>query len=745
MQVDGDGRDLHPARLEFRERQQRLDESTEATHALVDVGEMTGQLRIVDVGDALEAQLRECADGVQRRAHLVRRVGQELVLGAVGCLGFVTCKLECLGALGDLPGQLGRVGEVGEDAADLAVHDVGDVRDAGVALVAPDVVVVAFELDELAIERTPDVGLRERVDAFAQQLARVATDDFAIVGRVPLARRPVDELATQRRIPVSDLGRHVVQDRLQAPLALGHPTLGLAECRDVPDEAEQPALAVERERRDAGLRRVGRAVAAPEGLRERLGLPGPDPHPERHRFGRIQAVDDVHDRELHGLLARAPPARAGGGIGIEDPPVDVPHEDRIGRVVDHRTEPRLALAASAIGRAQLRDVEEGCHRAGRCAATDVEERIRVHQDPGDPALGQQHAHDALPHRFACPERDHRRMRIAGERAAVLADAAPPRVHGIPAHQLAVGQSENAGRARIRRHDPAGVVGLDHTLDHARQDAALLGFGPCQIGDEATLGPVVPDHDRDGEERRGRDARGHDLLAYRDVVRDRVLAALPGAEQSMNLDVHRLGQALAGAAAHHADRGLGVARPIDRDDAVGEFDRDVLRHDDAIEDIGRERLAGREPLQLREVIADVRPCAHVGLEERVAAREQETALPVLEVGDVVRHGHQRDGHAADPLLLLDGLAQQEDVPRDECDGPEQQHHVKPGRLPRSAQQAVVGPRGQRVHRCIRGRAVAATRLVMCRPPDSRRTTPRFAWCARGVASHGMSEARGSAGA
>jgi hypothetical protein len=77
---------LHAPRFDLREIEDVVDEGEEMVSRLEDVLEILGLL-LVDVAEHLLGQdLREPDDGVERRAQLVRHVGEKLRLVAVGRL-----------------------------------------------------------------------------------------------------------------------------------------------------------------------------------------------------------------------------------------------------------------------------------------------------------------------------------------------------------------------------------------------------------------------------------------------------------------------------------------------------------------------------------------------------------------------------------------------------------------------------------------------------------------------------------
>ena len=114
----------HQARVELRELEQVLGQPVEPLDLLAARLEELGACRGI-VGGALREQLVEGPQGGQRRAQLVRHVGQEVAAPVAVAADDLDALLEPVGHRVELDGQLGQLGRSGTDL--VRRHATGQV------------------------------------------------------------------------------------------------------------------------------------------------------------------------------------------------------------------------------------------------------------------------------------------------------------------------------------------------------------------------------------------------------------------------------------------------------------------------------------------------------------------------------------------------------------------------------------------------------------------------------------------
>ena len=126
VEIDRLAVDLDPARLEPRHVENVGDHAKQERAALVDVAAIAVVFLVAERAEgAGEHQLREADDGVERRPELVRDVGEELRLDAVGVLRLLLLHRVFLGELDQLLRLLlqllARAAEIGDGLGQRAL------------------------------------------------------------------------------------------------------------------------------------------------------------------------------------------------------------------------------------------------------------------------------------------------------------------------------------------------------------------------------------------------------------------------------------------------------------------------------------------------------------------------------------------------------------------------------------------------------------------------------------------------
>ena len=209
---------LHLAGLDLRQIEDVVDQRQQVTAALSDefhIFAILGRLERTEC--AVEDQLREAVDGVQRRAQLVRHVGEELRLAEVGHVGGAARRLQLLGQQHQFAGpgfeielgvlQLGLAlllgGDVGADG-DIAAAAGRMMADHQPALACQ----LAFADEGLAAGEARQPDLDERIDCLRTLDARIFAMLRAIAQHVFQLRTGLRQVARDR----IELGEAAVGD-----------------------------------------------------------------------------------------------------------------------------------------------------------------------------------------------------------------------------------------------------------------------------------------------------------------------------------------------------------------------------------------------------------------------------------------------------------------------------------------------------------------------------------------------------
>src|SRR5690242_5823231 len=116
----------------------------------------------------------------------------------------------------------------------------------------------------------------------------------------------------------------------------------------------------------------------------------------------------------------------------------------------------------------------------------MEQRLGVDGDPAQRTVGTMYAHDHVAAWLAGSERDHGGMVFTGEGRSVFADRLPARIHGGSAHDLILGEAQDARGTGIGRADNAVAILQDHTVGHGRDKRAV----PLLAVPQFTLYPLL---------------------------------------------------------------------------------------------------------------------------------------------------------------------------------------------------------------------------------------------------------------
>ena len=444
-------------------------------------------------------QLGEADDGVERRAQLVRHLGQELRLGAVGALGLVArCHQRLLGFLArrDVEAEavavapavgLQRPGHVG----DLQVH-------AGAAGLRR---VVALDAIAVVGQRAVDLVPGQAEALLAQHLAHRHADQFG--RRAPHLRREalVDEGVAKLAVDGRDEAREGFEQRALLGLAVAQGALGALLDGHVARDEHDAAQA-------GGVIAVGVVARLQHAAGQRRRV-----HRRAHR-ARLLQLDALGQCALSFLgqlagqhVARAPADRLlGRDAGAARPGrvddavalVLVDHGNGIG----HRVDGQLVGAQRALGGLPRAQVGPQADRAGALSGS-VEQRrgVVVAQQPA--AVG------ALEPRLVGPELaqltrlqgrvQHRQVLGHEELACRLTQHLVARAPEQAAHRVV-----EVHRAAVGVDEPVALRGGAHQL---RQQVVLVGeLAPCLIGVRGAGGLDQP-RLHDAAQRVGTAARG----------------------------------------------------------------------------------------------------------------------------------------------------------------------------------------------------------------------------------------------
>ena len=195
--------------------------------------------------------------------------------------------------------------------------------------------------------------LHARNDARARILFEDPSSRVGVEVEADLGNRPTEELLAR---PPEELHEGVVdvdddpvavprdddagggraENRRDVTFAGGRFDFRALTLRHVVREPEKEAAPAEVEGSEADLAREGRTVLAAVVTADHMWLTGDDARPQLLGRGEVEVRLDVGDGERKELLARVAEGLAGASVHVDEAPVAVVNEHRVGRLIDQR-------------------------------------------------------------------------------------------------------------------------------------------------------------------------------------------------------------------------------------------------------------------------------------------------------------------------------------------------------------------------------------------------------------------------